>query len=292
MTFNEDARIDTSKVQRRRGGRSVAIGGGTLLGVVVLALASQLFGVDLSALSGLIPGGTSSVYEQGMAFDACETGADANENDECRMAGAADSLDVFWADQFSTGYRPPSVILYQGTTSSSCGQASAAIGPFYCPADESIYLDTAFFAELRETFGATGGPLAQMYVLAHEWGHHISHLTGQLDQVGQGSGADSDSVRLELQADCFAGAWVRAASSTTSSSGVAFLKPVSAEEMADALDAAAAIGDDAIQELTGHAVSPDSFTHGSSAQRQQWFQTGYQSGAAACDTFSVPAGSL
>ena len=292
MTFNDDARIDTSKVQRRRGGKTAAIGGGTLLGVIVLALASQLLGVDLTPLTGLVTGGGSSAQEQTVAFDECETGADANQNDECRMAGAADSLDVFWEDQFSSGYRAPGVILYQGTTTSACGQASAAIGPFYCPADESIYLDTEFFAELRSQFGATGGSLAQMYVLAHEWGHHISNITGQLGQVGNETGADSGSVRLELQADCYAGAWVQAASWTTSSSGVSFLRPVTQEELADAMNAASVIGDDAIQEKAGQTVNPDSFSHGSSEQRQRWFQTGYQSGATACDTFSVTASDL
>jgi predicted metalloprotease len=294
MTFNDNARIDTSKVQRRRGGRTAAIGGGSVLGILVIAIASQLLGVDLSPLTGLFSGGTNggSGTEQVSALDNCETGADANENDECRMAAATDSLDVFWEGQFESGYRAPGVILYSDFTESGCGTASAAIGPFYCPSDESIYLDTAFFATLRNDFGATAGPLSQMYVLAHEWGHHISNLTGQLSQVGNETGAASGSVRLELQADCYAGAWVRDASSTKDSAGNTFMQPVTDEEIADAMNAASVIGDDHIQQQAGQRINPDAFSHGTSEQRQRWFQTGYRSGASACDTFSVSAGSL
>ena len=199
MTFNDNARIDTSKVQRRRGGRTAAIGGGSLIGVLVLFFASQLLGVDLTPLAGVVSGGQSS--EQTSELDNCKTGADANKDDNCRMAAATDSLDVYWNSQFESGYRKPGVVLYTGATESGCGTASNAVGPFYCPGDESIYVDTDFFATLRSDFGATAGPLAQMYVLAHEWGHHISNITGQLSQVGNDTGAASGSVRLELQAD-------------------------------------------------------------------------------------------
>ncbi|CAG7620020.1 neutral zinc metallopeptidase [Leucobacter soli] len=292
MTFNDDARIDTSKVQRRRGGKTAAIGGGSLLGIIVLAVASQLLGVDLTPLAGVIDGsGGSTSSEQTVSMEECRTGADANADDNCRMAGAADSLDTFWEGQVD-GYRAPGVALYSGTTQSGCGTASASIGPFYCPSDESIYVDTDFFSTLRSDFGASAGPLAQMYVLAHEWGHHISNLTGQLRQVGNDSGAASGSVRLELQADCYAGAWVAAASTTTDANGTPFLKPVTAAEMADAMDAAAAVGDDNIQRSAGQRVNPDGFTHGSSAQRQRWFQTGYEEGALSCDTFGVSASKL
>ena len=292
MTFNENARIDTSKVQRRRGGRTAAIGGGSLIGVIVLYFASQLLGVDLTPLQSAFSGGSNSSSEQTVALDECQTGADANENDVCRMAAATDSLDVFWADQFESGYRAPEVILYTDYTESGCGTASAAIGPFYCPADESIYLDTAFFATLRTDFGASAGPLAQMYVLAHEWGHHISNLTGQLAQVGRDSGPASGSVRLELQADCYAGAWVRDASSVRDAAGNTFMMPVTQQELADAMNAASVIGDDYLQQRAGQQINPDGFTHGSSEQRGRWLMTGYESGATACDTFSVPAGSL
>lgn len=293
MTFNDDARIDTSKVQRRRGGKAAAIGGGGVIGVIVLMVASQLLGVDLTPFADVLTGGsTGSSSEEVVELDNCETGADANTNIECRMAAATDALDVFWNDQFSSGYRAPGVVLYTGSTSSACGTATNAVGPFYCPTDTSIYIDTDFFTIMRSQFGASAENLAQMYVLAHEFGHHISNLTGQLSQVGQDSGPGSGSVRLELQADCYAGAWVRGATQTSSSSGTTFLKPVSKTEMADAMDAAAAVGDDHIQQSAGVRVNPEGFTHGTSEQRQRWFQTGYNNGPNACDTFSVPAGSL
>jgi len=292
MTFNDSARIDTSKVQRRKGGRAAVIGGGSLIGALVLFFASQLLGVDLTPLAGTLSGGGGQSTEQAVELDNCNTGADANSDDNCRMAAATDSLDVYWNDQFESGYRAPGVTLYTGSTDSACGTASASIGPFYCPGDESIYVDTDFFATLRSDFGATAGPLAQMYVLAHEWGHHISNVTGQLSQVGNDSGAASGSVRLELQADCYAGAWVKDASSIKDSAGNTFMKPVTQAEITDALNAAAAVGDDNIQQRAGQRVNPDGFTHGSSEQRQRWFANGYQNGPTACDTFSVPAGSL
>lgn len=293
MTFNDNARIDTSKVQRRSGGRRTAmIGGGGALGVLILFIASQLLGVDLTPLSGMVSGGTSGgSSEQTVALENCETGADANEDDQCRMAAAADSLDRFWAGQVE-GYRVPEVILYSDYTDSACGTASAAIGPFYCPADESIYIDTAFFGTLRSDFGASAGPLAQMYVLAHEWGHHISNITGSLQSVGRDTGPASGSVRLELQADCYAGAWVRDASTITDDSGVPLMQPVTQSEMADAMNAAEVVGDDYIQRRSGQQVNADGFTHGSSEQRQRWLQTGYRSGATSCDTFGVSASAL
>ena len=295
MTFNDNARIDTSKVQRRGGaGRKTAmIGGGGALGVLVLFIASQLLGVDLTPLANTmgVDTGQSSSSGQPSGLENCETGADANADDECRMAAAADSIDRFWETQVN-GYRSPQVVLYSDYTDSGCGTASAAIGPFYCPSDESIYMDTAFFSTLRNDYGASGGPLAQMYVLAHEWGHHISNLTGALSSVGRDTGPASGSVRLELQADCYAGAWVRDASKVTDSSGVPFLQPVSESEIADAMDAAATVGDDHIQQQAGQRVNPDSFSHGSSEQRQHWFQVGYQRGALSCDTFAVSANEL
>lgn len=293
MTFNDDARIDTGKVQRRGGRRAATIGGGGLLLVVVLAIASPLLGVDLTPLAGVFGGGQPGTggQEQVVGMDECKTGADANRDDDCRMAAASDSLDTFWETQVR-GYRAPGVALYSGSTQSGCGAATAAVGPFYCPGDETIYIDTAFFATLRSDFGATAGPLAQMYVLAHEWGHHISNLTGTLGKAGRETGASSGSVRLELQADCYAGAWVRDSSTVADANGTPFMKPVTQAEIADAMNAAAAVGDDHIQQSAGQRVNPDGFTHGSSEQRQRWFQAGYRDGATSCDTFGVSAGRL
>lgn len=295
MSFHDNARIDSSRVQRRRGGRRGKVVGGSIGGVglaLVLFFASQWLGIDLTPLTGQITGGASqSVTDEQIGFEDCKTGADANKDDECRMAAAANSLDAFWETQLD-GYVEPGVVLYRDATQSDCGAASNQVGPFYCPSDESIYIDTEFYDLLRSQFGASGGPLAQMYVLAHEWGHHISHLTGDLSGSSRGAGADSESVRVELQADCYAGAWVAAASTTVDDAGTAFLEPVTAEQMADALDAAAAVGDDHIQQSAGQQVNPEGFTHGTSDQRQRWFTRGHDEGARSCDTFSVAGSEL
>lgn len=294
MTFNDDARIDTSKASKRRGARRGGIIAGGGIGVVLLlALGSQLLGIDLTpfapAVEQALGGGSQS---EEVAVTGCETGKDANENAECRMVATADVLDRYWETEVD-GYRSPAdVVLYESQTQSACGTASAAVGPFYCPGDEAIYLDVAFFDSLRSDYGASGGPLAEMYVLAHEWGHHISNLIGTLQSAGRETGAASGSVRLELQADCFAGAWVKDASTVKDDNGRIYLTPVTQDEVADALSAAAAVGDDRIMSSAGQSVNPDRFTHGTSEQRQRWFQTGYGQGPGSCTTFDVPASQL
>jgi len=287
MTFNDNAKIDSSRTRRR--GRTGAIaGGGGVVGIIAIALLSQLFGVDLSGLVG--GGGGQNGSDE--AIVGCETGADANDNLDCRIASAGDSLDTYWAGQVD-GYRSTNVILFTDQTNTGCGGATSAVGPFYCPADETIYIDTAFFDELRTRFGANGGPLAEMYVLAHEWGHHIQNATGVMTGLDtQTTGPTSDGVRLEVQADCYAGAWVGAASETVDETGTPFLEPVTDAQVADALSAASAVGDDRIQEATTGQVNPESWTHGSSEQRQKWFTTGYNEGPAACDTFGASAAEL
>ncbi|MEB4614508.1 KPN_02809 family neutral zinc metallopeptidase [Leucobacter sp. M11] len=296
MTFNDNARLDTSKVQRRgtsRGGK-IAIGGG--IGAIALFLISQFVGVDLTGLAPMLGGGqsqnqTAEAVEE-INLEHCQTGSDANEFVECRMAGAADSIDRYWSTQVSN-YRAPGTVLFTGATNTACGSATSATGPFYCPADETIYVDTDFFETLKRDFHASGGPLAQMYVLAHEWGHHISNLTGQMQQADRGgSGPASGSVRLELQADCFAGSWVQAASTVPDAAGVPYLKPVTKPEIVDALDAAAAVGDDRIQQAATGRVDPEGWTHGSAEQRQRWFAVGADKGPTACATFDVPANQL
>ena len=293
MTFNPDAKINGSKVSKRGRNTGLAAGGG---GIVVLALVllGPLLGIDVSGLlSGGVPGTSGAGAPESLAH--CQTGADANEDLDCRMAGAALSIDTYWSTLpgFEGDYHSPQFRLFQESTTTGCGNASSATGPFYCGADETIYLDTGFFQALRSQFGASGGPLAQMYVVAHEWGHHIQNLSGTMERLNlRASGAASDSVRLELQADCFGGAWAGAASTIPDESGTPFLQPVTRQQVADALDAAAAIGDDRIQQKSNGEVDSESWTHGSSDQRQRWFATGFEKGPESCATFDLSAGGL
>jgi predicted metalloprotease len=284
MTFDPNARLDPGQITDRRGvgGRGgIALGGGGL-GIAVLIIYLLLGGnpndlgtalTEPGAVTG--PGGTA------LATD-CKTGQDANTRDDCRILGYVNSVQAYWSSQFHTSgetYQPIDTVLFTDATSSGCGTASAASGPFYCPTDKLVYLDLGFFDELRTRLGATGGSLAQGYVIAHEYGHHVQDLLGALDAAGGGAGAQGQSVRTELQADCFAGVWTNHATST------GFLEAISKAQIADALDAAAAVGDDRIQQETSGQVNPETWTHGSSAQRQKWFTTGYQAGdPAACDT--------
>lgn len=297
MTFNDDVRIDSGRVSKRRGGarRGGAVAGGGIGIAVLLVIASQLFGVNLTPFAPVVDqvfgGGVVSDEYRG-ELEHCETGADANRDVECRMAGAADSLDRYWEARVQDYRDPADLVLFEGQTQSGCGAASTEKGPFYCPGDESIYLDVSFFDTLSRDYGASDGSLAQMYVLAHEWGHHISNVIGTLQSTDRGTGATSGSVRLELQADCFAGAWVKDASTVADDQGVPFLQPVTDEQIADAMSAASAVGDDHIMESSGVQVDPDRFSHGTSEQRMRWFQTGYQQGPSACSTFDVSAAEL
>ncbi|WP_420365578.1 neutral zinc metallopeptidase [Curtobacterium sp. L3-7] len=297
MTFNDDSQLQGGKVKRR--GRTTAIaGGGVGAAAIVVFLIAQFTGFDLSGLVGT-GGGLTQIQEAGSEaspVSECRTGRDANLSIDCRMEGAAESLDAYWTTesrQLGISYSSPDFYLFDGSTSTGCGTASAATGPFYCPPDRAIYLDTAFYDDLQSKYGASGGPLAQMYVVAHEWGHHVQQLQGTFaDTDRSGSGASSGSVRVELQADCYAGAWVGDAANTKAANGQTFFKPITRAQIADALSAASAVGDDSIQRRSSGQVDPDSFTHGSSAQRQRWFERGYEQGATSCDTFSVPGSSL
>lgn len=287
MTFNDDANIRGGRVSRR--GRNAAIGaGGGGLVVIALLIIGPLLGVDLTGLAPLLGGDGSGQQVEETPLDECLTGEDANENVDCRMLGAATSLDIYWETQVD-GYVKPELILFSGSVQTGCGNATSAVGPFYCPPDQTVYIDTAFFDQLQTQFGASGGPLAQMYIVAHEWGHHIQNIVGTMNGLNlQDSGPTSDGVRLELQADCYAGAWVAAASDTEDASGIALLREPTDAEITDALNAANVVGDDYIQENLGDGnVNPETWTHGSSEQRQAWFRTGYTQGVGACDTFST-----
>jgi predicted metalloprotease len=289
MRFRSGARLDPGQVQDRRGmggGRGLAVGGGagTILVVIVLAL----LGVN-------VPGTGSDPYSLGTGGDAaepatelsatCKTGSDANQREDCRIVGVVNSVQAYWAEQVQS-YREAPTRFFTGQTGTGCGGATSAVGPFYCPADQTVYIDLDFYDDLRSRFGARGGPFAEAYVIAHEYGHHVQHLLGTDERVGgDREGRTSGSVRLELQADCYAGVWAAHAVDT------GFIENITSADIADGLDAAAAVGDDRIQQRATGRVDPETWTHGSSASRQKWFDTGYESGdPRRCDTFS--AGSL
>ena len=285
MTFNPGSQLDPGQVSDRRGmGRGgVALGGGGAIGIVLL-IAYTLLGGNPSDLGPILEPGAVTGPESSALATECKTGQDANERDDCRILGYVNSIQKYWTEEFAASgetYQPSDTVLFSGATTSGCGSATSASGPFYCPLDKLIYIDLDFFKELRSRFGANAGSLAQGYVVAHEYGHHVQDLLGLLQGGGGDTGAESRAVRTELQADCFAGVWGNNAAAT------GFLEPFTDAQIADALDAAAAVGDDRIQEATQGQVDPDSWTHGSSDQRQKWFKVGYQGGdPSRCDTFN------
>jgi predicted metalloprotease len=292
MTFNPNSDISGGKTSHRGRNTGIAVGGG--LGAVALFLISQFLGVDLS---GLVGGGGQDPAASDSALAECRTGQDANERIDCRMKGAAASLEDYWQEtgpQIGLDYVvPQDLILFSQAVATGCGNASSSTGPFYCPPDQTIYIDTSFYDQLEQRFGAESGPLAEMYVVAHEWGHHVQNLAGILQSTQDGqTGPTSNAVRVELQADCFAGAWTGAAATTEDENGVTFLQPITREQYSEALSAAAAVGDDRIQEATQGQVNPHQFTHGTSEQRVRWFEAGYEQGAGACDTFGVSGNEL
>lgn len=249
-----------------------------LIGVVVI-IGSRMLGIDLLPL--LLGGGESVVNNQPRELTPAE-----KEMSDFAAVVLADTEETWQAifQRQGGNYREPTLVLFTGRVNSACGLASSAVGPFYCPADQKLYLDLSFFQDLRQRHGAPGD-FAQAYVIAHEVGHHVQNLIGVSDQVRQAgrgrSQADVNalSVKQELQADCFAGVWGHAANTERQ-----ILEPGDLEE---ALTAASAIGDDRLQREAGRGVVPDSFTHGSSAQRVRWFRRGFESGdIGSCDTFS------
>jgi predicted metalloprotease len=290
MSFDPNASLDPSQVTDVRGrsfggGRGMAIGGGGA-GIVIL-LIYLLLGGDPSSLGGAVGnGGAGATLGPGDSQLAaeCQTGADANQRADCQVVGYVNSIQRYWRDEFTrrgAQYQGANTVLFSDAIDTGCGSATAEVGPFYCPNDGHVYLDLGFFDELQSRFGAHGGRFAVAYVVAHEYGHHVQDLLGTLSAGGGGSGAGGRSVRTELQADCFAGVWANHAVQT------GFISSLTDQDVADALDAAAWVGDDRIQRQSGGGIDPDTWTHGSSAQRQHWFSAGYQGGAIEdCDTFS------
>lgn len=328
MEFNRDAKIDTSQirdVRGSRGGGGGGFGGGFggrggglpiplprgaggnmgCLGVVGLVIFLVLQFVNIGG--GSSDGGGSSqgsggidtsnvdAGDSGDNIASCATDPNAVERDDCRLALVVNSVQAFWSGYLPENtpqaieYRPAITQLYTQGTNTGCGQASSAVGPFYCPSDETVYIDMSFFDTMLTQLGAQDVPFVQAYVVAHEYGHHIQNILGILEQgqsMGQ-QGPDSGAVRIELMADCLAGVWANHATGTTDQSGVQIITEITDEDIQSGLQAAQAIGDDNIQSQSGGPVNPESFTHGTSEQRYNWFKTGIDTGdMAQCDTFS------
>ncbi|SDL54618.1 hypothetical protein SAMN05421874_123105 [Nonomuraea maritima] len=314
MQFDDDAPLDPSQVEDARasgrrprggpggmpGGCMLPIGGkgGCLL--VLLAVAGLfLFGLVPSPFTGdqsgqqgggrlPSPPPTTAPTPSGNLAERCRTGADADQSEDCRIVGTVNSIQSYWrqelAERDGVTYTPARTVLFSRKVSTACGFAATSAGPFYCPTDRKVYLDLSFFDTLQRDFGAEGGPFAQAYVIAHEYGHHVQNVLGVMKKVDPEGrpGAGSPAVRLELQADCYAGVWAHNAVRTGF-----YEEPFTKSDIQQALNAAAAVGDDTIQRRTSGRVTPDAFTHGTSEQRTRWFNVGYETGdPKRCDTFT------
>ena len=262
-------------------------GGKAKLGIPMIILAVVAFfltrgggggGIDITDVMGQMTGGASS-----NAVPAAEGGAKDEQYQYVRAVGTL--LQDFWTESFAESgqdYRPATLVIFDAPTSTGCGMGTPETGPFYCPADDRVYIDFGFYEQLEQQLGFDGD-FAMAYVIAHEWGHHVQNVLGINDEVQrraggrQDAGADSLSVKLELQADCFAGVWAKSAFED---------ERLEAGDFNEAIEAAQAVGDDRIQERTQGRINPESFTHGSAEQREQWFRTGYDTAdPGACDTF-------
>ncbi len=302
MRFNPKSRLDPGQVEGRGGGGGfpggggggglpggIRVGGGIgglILTVILIIVFSQIGGGGGGGGAPSGSGGTDNSFEQ------CKTGADANKSQKCRLVAVTNSVQAFWAGEFpkETGkkYVPIKTVSFTGQVSTTgCGTASSDVGPFYCPNDQRVYLDLSFFKDmLQGQLGAKGGPFAEAYVVAHEYGHHIENLLGIMGKVRSSTGENSDSVKLELMADCLAGAWSKHAQETDDAGGQPLISDLTQQDVADALDSASAVGDDRIQKRSGGRVNPESWTHGSAAQRQQAFNQGLKNGTIkACNLF-------
>ena len=309
MRYRENASVDTSGVRDLRGrgrrlggghriggrGRGVAVGGGGigLVGLVIVVL-FQLVGGEGggpgAGLGGLAGLGQGEQADNAALEAGCRDGGDANASVDCAVAANIESIQDFWSGVLGSDYETTDTVFFSGSVPTACGNGTSGSGPFYCPADRLIYIDLSFFDQLQQQFGAQGGLFVNAYVIAHEYGHHVQNLLGTNRRVDpRQTGPTSSTVRLELQADCYAGAWANHAETVPDDSGEPLIAEISDDDIARALDAAGRIGDDFIQENLGSGtIDQDSFTHGSSEQRRRWFTTGYVTGdPARCDTFAT-----
>ncbi len=252
-------------------------GGGGILGFIGLLILLAVLGGNCSGSNSASGSDLSS---------RCTTGTAAQQNTDCRVVAVVNSVQSFWTTELAqrnVTYTDAPTVLYTDALQTGCGLAQREQGPFYCPDDKKVYLDLSFFDDLHTQLGAQGGEFAQAYVIAHEYGHHVQDILGVFDKIGTPTdGATGTSVRLELQADCYAGVWAHHAQD----SGI--IEDVTNADISDALNAAAAVGDDRIEASQGGTVKPDTFTHGTSEQRDRWFTRGYTNGDPNdCDTFSA-----
>jgi predicted metalloprotease len=292
VRFRRGARLDPGQVTDVRGRRispgGVAAGGGGLglAGLLIYIVISLLSGGGgLGQLGPLQDERVGQGDTPGQISQECRTGADANRREDCRIVAVVNSVQKFWDGVFQRSdnqYAYVDTVFFTDQVQTGCGFASSQVGPFYCPRDKLVYIDLGFFDELSSRFGAKDTPFVESYVIAHEYGHHVQDLLGVLDQIGNDTqGPGSRAVRSELQADCYAGVWAAHAVET------GLIVDLTQADINDGLDAAAAIGDDRIQEQAQGQVNPETWTHGSSEQRRRWFSRGYENGRpAACDTFS------
>ena len=313
MKFNDDAQLDTSQVEDRRGasGSSGGGGGGFSLGkggiagggvgiiVILIFVGIQLFsgnggsgtsGTNFSNILAQVAGSSTPTAQVASNQLSCPQGADTS--DDCQVLAIINSVQDYWSQQLATSgttYTKANTVFFSGQTPTGCGTGETGMGPFYCPTDKHVYIDLSFWQELKTQFGADDSPFTQAYVLAHEYGHHVQDLLGTNDRVSSAKGATSGSVRLELQADCYAGVWAKNASTVANSNGKILISDITSTDLANAVDTAGKIGDDYIQTHLGSgSVDASEFTHGSSAQRKKWFTTGYTSGKpASCNTFDT-----
>lgn len=290
MQYNQGTRLDPSQVEYRSGGRGgggggrVAVGG--VSGIIVLVLA-LLFGINPAELMG--GGSSGSVSEPGTDMTQCQTGADVEKDRNCRFVVYTNTANQYWSSLFNTGYQPGTTVLFEGQTVTGCGTATTDVGPFYCPNDQKIYLDPSFTRDmLQGQLGGLGGDAAEAYVVGHEFGHHIQNLTGRLAQVqqaGQQTGPNSPQVKLELQADCYAGAYLANVTSQPNAPMV-----LNQDDLNRMVDAAKVVGDDYIQQHTQGGINPDAWTHGSSAERKHWLAQGFNNGVNVCEQVFNSAG--